>query len=214
MSAPERVTIGNATMICGDCRDVLQTRTKITAVLLDMLLPRKCLKITWSIVQAIAVSVMNDHSRRYSLTMSGLPDNNRTKTPRIRICNFDKSSRSTIFVFANADGANFHALFRFRAFFKLGIWRQMNSFDSLIPWLMLREKRISWRLSGSPFIPNLVIVRHFAICHVPLTAAGLAAKARSFFAVWLNLERAAAYFACFRDHYEIIPQFMAEGQPV
>jgi hypothetical protein len=72
-------------------------------------------------------------------------------------------------------------------------------------------KRIGWTNPLPPLVAKLVVVRHCAACHMPFPAAGLAAKARSFCAVWPNLKRAAAYFACFRDHFEIIPQFMGSG---
>ena len=63
----------------------------------------------------------------------------------------------------------------------------------------------------APLVPDLVVVRHFAVRHVPLAAAHLTAKPSPVGSVWFHLKRAAAYLACLRNHAGIIPRRMGSG---
>ncbi|MDX9792025.1 MAG: DNA methyltransferase [Kiritimatiellia bacterium] len=76
---------------------------------------------------------------------------------------------------------------------------------------LLAGKCVCWPETFAPLVSNLVVVRHRTIRHVPFASALLAAKSSFVGTIWLYLERLAAYFACFRNHACMIPQFMGSG---
>jgi len=115
-----------------------------------------------------------------------------------------KAKTRFCFVLANDPWNNFKIFSAMSA-------RERLSFNCIHFSGLFASKCVRRSKTFTPLVSNLVVARHISDGHMPLAAAGLAAKTGFIGAIRFYLKRGTANLACFSNHGNILPRFMGSG---
>lgn len=168
---------GDVQLWQGDCLEL----RKVAAMFVKMLLSSHCLKILNSIIQRIAIPMVDNQSWLQRSVLR-FPIYNSAEFPNPRITHLYECSLCAALCSTNANGSDRHDSIRLTALLEFACRRQMNSFFAKIPRDAIFRKFIGGGFSGTIFIPNhsLAYDRWEPSLCVPYTTALSGAESCSF----------------------------------
>ena len=176
---------------------------KLASVFSYMPLAGHRFQIIGGVVQRVTIFVVNHEAGR-QWPVRSFPNQNRAELPVARIGGLYECTGSPVFVEPYSHRTYRESLVRNVTGLEFGMGRQVDALHALCPRRVPFWECVRWSFPRSPLVADLVLARHAPDGQVPLPAALLAAKAGGFSAVRPHLERAAANFAFFCNHEEII----------